>query len=97
MPEEEKTPEPEKKKAGTEPGKKKAEPEPAAQPEQPKPDPLIVRQQQLQQEYEQLSRSLLNYKQQKAITDDMIYNTTIQMAGVQRAAKELARLQEPKR
>ena len=88
MPEEKKTTEPEKKKAG---------PEPAAQPEQPKPDPLIVRQAQLQQEYEQLSRSLLNQKQQKSITDDMIYNTTMQLAGVQRAAKEIAKLQELKR
>ena len=93
MPEEKKTPEQEKK-AGPEQEKKA---EPAAPPAQPKPDPLIVRQAQLQQEYEQLSRSLLNQKQQKAITDDMIYNTTMQMAGVQRAAKEIAKLQELKR
>lgn len=57
-------------------------------------DPILVRQQQLQQEFEQLSGSLLNLKQQKTIVEDRIYNTTMQMAGVQRAAKELAELQK---
>lgn len=79
-----KTPEETKEKVqGPEPAQS-AEP---AQPEQP--DPIEVLKQQHQAKYEELSRTMVSMKQQRTIMEDMMNNTTVQMAEIRGALKIL--------
>ena len=64
-------------------------PEPT--PEAPHPDPLLIRQQELQQELQQLNRQLGEMRMQKSLTEDMIQATSDQAQRCVGALNELAR------
>jgi len=61
-----------------------------AQPEQP--DPLEVLQQQHRAKYEELSKTMISMKQQSSMIEEMMHNTTIQMAEVRGAIQTLERV-----
>lgn len=66
------------------------------EPEAPQPDPILVRQQQLQQQAQQVNQRIMELRQQKTMIEDMITATTIQAAEIRGAMTELASQQNQK-
>ena len=57
--------------------------------EAPQPDPALMRQQQLQQQYQQINGRIMELRQQESLVKDMITDATIQAAEIRGALKEL--------
>ena len=68
----------------------KKTPEPEKTAYAPQPDPALMRQQQLQQQYQQINGRIGELRQQEALLKDMITDATIQAAEIRGAVKELA-------
>jgi len=62
--------------------------------EVPQPDPLLMRQQQLQQQYQQINGRILELGQQETLVKDLITDATIKAAEIRGALKELTRKKE---
>ena len=58
--------------------------------EAPQPDPILVRMQQLKQQYQQINGRIMELKQQESLVQDMITNATIQAAETRGAMNEIA-------
>lgn len=61
--------------------------QPAAMPE---PNPALLRQQQLQEQYQQINGRIMELRQQESLVKDMITDATMQAAEIRGAMKELA-------
>lgn len=57
--------------------------------EAPQPDPALMRQQQLNQQYQQVNGRIMELRQQETLVKDMITDATIQAAEIRGAMKEL--------
>ena len=57
--------------------------------EAPQPDPALMRQQQLQQQYQQINGRIMELRQQETLVKDMITDATIQAAEIRGALKEI--------
>ena len=64
---------------------KKAVPEAS----QPDVDPILMRRQQLQQQYQQINGRIMELRQQEALIKDMITDATMQAAEIRGALKEI--------
>ena len=62
--------------------------------EAPQPDPTILRQQELQQQYKQANSRIMELRQQETLVRDMITDATMQAAEIRGAIKELNRQQQ---
>lgn len=95
---------PDEKKANAQKGDMKVSPPETEQPEpktapepmssQPTIDPILVRQQQLQQLYQQINGRIMELRQQRQLIDDMIMDTTSQADRIVGAMNEIAYQQE---
>lgn len=56
---------------------------------QPDVDPVLMRQQQLQQQYQQINGRIMELRQQETLVKDMITDATIQAAEIRGAMKEI--------
>ena len=69
------------------------QPEPKEETEQsvttPQPDPVLMRQQQLKQQYQQVNGRIMELRQQETLVKDMITDATIQAAEIRGALKEI--------
>lgn len=61
----------------------------AAQNGVPAADPVLMRQQQLQQQYQQINGRIMELRQQETLVKDMITDATIQAAEIRGALKEI--------
>ena len=61
---------------------------------QPDVGPALMRQQQLQQQYQQVNGRIMELRQQEALLKDMITDATIQAAEIRGALKELTSQKE---
>lgn len=79
-------------------------PQPTAeQPPQPDVDPLLMRQQQLQQQLQQVNQRIMDLRQQKTLAEDMITDASMTAAEIRGRLTEIAlqqkapeELEEPK-
>jgi uncharacterized phage infection (PIP) family protein YhgE len=55
----------------------------------PQPDPALMRQQQLQQQYQQINGQIMDLRQKESLIKDMITDATIQAAEIRGALKEI--------
>jgi len=55
----------------------------------PQADPILMRQQELQQQYQQINGRIMELRQQETLVKDMITDATIQAAEIRGAMKEL--------
>lgn len=56
---------------------------------QPDKDPTLMRKQQLQQQYQQVTGKIMELRQKRQLVDDMITDATIQAAELRGALKEI--------
>lgn len=68
-----------------EPAEKKAVPEAS----QPDVDPILMRRNQLQQQYQQINGQIMELRQKESLIKDMITDATIQAAEIRGAMKEI--------
>jgi TolA-binding protein len=57
--------------------------------EAPQPDPALMRQQQLTQQYQQINGRIMELRQQETLLKDMIMDATMQAAEIRGALKEI--------
>jgi len=57
--------------------------------EAPQADPILMRMQQLQQQYKQINEKIMELRQQETLVRDMITNATIESAEIRGALREL--------
>jgi TolA-binding protein len=76
---------------GKTPNKEEETAEKKAVPEasQPDVDPILMRQQQLQQQYQQINGRIMELRQQEDLVKNMITDATIQAAEIRGALKEI--------
>jgi len=66
-----------------------AEKTPSELQDSPSVDPALMRQQELQQQYQQINGRIMELRQQETLVKDMITDATIQAAEIRGALKEI--------